>query len=158
MKNKKVAVLGCTGSIGKNTLEVIRALKPSFKVAALACKSNTSLLGDQAREFSPEAVAATGRLDRQSESELSDLKDQRIYRGEQGLVQMLEEIEADLVVNGISGSKGLLPSVKTLQMGRTLALANKETIVMAGSLVSQLVRANGSRLIPVDSEHHGLFC
>ena len=158
MKNKKVTVLGCTGSIGKNTLNVIKALKPSFTVVALACRCNVSLLVRQAEEFSPQAITVTDQLDGKGENELSALENLSIYRGEHGLIQMLEETDADLVVNGISGAKGLLPSLKTLQMGRTLALANKETIVMAGPLVSELVRRNGSQLLPVDSEHHGLFC
>jgi 1-deoxy-D-xylulose-5-phosphate reductoisomerase len=71
---------------------------------------------------------------------------------------MLEESAADIVINGISGARGLLPSVKALQLGRDLALANKETIVMAGPLITELVKEHGSRLLPVDSEHHGLFC
>jgi 1-deoxy-D-xylulose-5-phosphate reductoisomerase len=157
-KRKKVSVLGSTGSIGKNTLEVVRALEPSFDVVALACRSSVGVLTQQVREFSPKAVAVTGSLDPKEEQELRRLQNTRIYRGEQGLLQMLIDTDTDVVVNGISGAKGLLPSLKTLQQGTDLALANKETVVMAGALVSELVRQNGSKLLPVDSEHHALFC
>ena len=158
MKRKKVSVLGCTGSIGKNTLEVVKALEPSFAVVALACRRNVRELAKQVREFSPKAVAVAGPLDCKEEGTLAELQDVRIYGGEQGLLQMLVDTEADVVVNGISGASGLLPSLKTLEGGIDLALANKETIVMAGALVSELARRNGSKLLPVDSEHHALFC
>lgn len=158
MKRKKVSVLGSTGSIGKNTLEVVRALEPSFDVVALACRSSVVDLARQVREFSPAAVAVTGSLDSHEEGELGKLQNIRVYRGEEGLLQMLADTDADVVVNGISGARGLLPSLKTLQQGVNLALANKETVVMAGGLVAELVRRNGSKLLPVDSEHHALFC
>jgi len=158
LKKKKVSVLGSTGSIGKNTLEVIRALEPSFDIVALACRHSVGELTRQVKEFAPEAVAVTGLLDSQEEGELGKLRGTRVYREERGLLQMLTDTDADLVVNGISGAKGLLPSLKTLQRGADLALANKETVVMAGGLVSELVRRNGSTLLPVDSEHYALFC
>ncbi len=158
MKKKKVSVLGSTGSIGKNTLEVIRALEPSFDIVALACRHSVGELTRQVKEFVPEAIAVTGLLDSQEEGELGKLRGTRVYREERGLLQMLTDTDADLVVNGISGAKGLLPSLKTLQRGADLALANKETVVMAGGLVSELVRRNGSTLLPVDSEHYALFC
>jgi 1-deoxy-D-xylulose-5-phosphate reductoisomerase len=158
LNRKKVSVLGSTGSIGKNTLEVVKALDPAFDVVALACRSSVAELAQQAREFAPAAVAVAGPPDSQAERELEKLQDTRVYRGEQGLLQMLADTKADLVVNGISGAKGLLPSLRTLQQGIDLALANKETVVMAGGLVSELARRKGSKLLPVDSEHHALFC
>jgi 1-deoxy-D-xylulose-5-phosphate reductoisomerase len=108
--------------------------------------------------FHPEAVAVTGQLNATAEAELAALGDLRIYRGENGLLRMLEESEADIVVNGIAGAGGMLPSLRVLQMGTDLALANKETVVMAGPLIKQLLERHGSRLLPVDSEHHALFC
>jgi 1-deoxy-D-xylulose-5-phosphate reductoisomerase len=158
LKSKKVSVLGCTGSIGKNTLEVVKALEPCFDIVALACRRNVRELAKQVREFTPTAVAVAGPLDSKEEGTLAELQDIRIYRGEEGLLQMIADTEVDVVVNGISGAMGLLPSLKTLQGGADLALANKETIVMAGDLVSELVRRKGSKLLPVDSEHHALFC
>jgi 1-deoxy-D-xylulose-5-phosphate reductoisomerase len=158
VKRKKVSVLGSTGSIGKSTLEVVKALEPAFDVVALACRSSVGELVEQVRWFTPAAVAVAGPLDSREEGELGKLQDTRVYRGQQGLLQMIEDTQADVVVNGISGARGLLPSLKTLQRGADLALANKETVVMAGGVVSELVRRNGSKLLPVDSEHHALFC
>jgi 1-deoxy-D-xylulose-5-phosphate reductoisomerase len=158
VKRKKVSVLGSTGFIGKNTLAVVKALEPAFDVVSLACRTSVAELARQVRQFAPSAVAVSGPLDSREEEELAQLRDTRLYRGEEGLLQMIADTEADVVMNAISGAKGLLPSLKTLQGGADLALANKETVVMAGALISELVRRNGSKLLPVDSEHHALFC
>jgi 1-deoxy-D-xylulose-5-phosphate reductoisomerase len=158
LEKKKVIVLGSTGSIGKSALEVVRALAPSLDVVALACRSSVVELLRQIREFSPQAVAVTGSPRSGEEEAIDNLGELRVYRGEQGLLQMLGDTVADVVVNGISGAKGLLPSLKILKQGSDLALANKETVVMAGALLSDLARESGSKLLPVDSEHHGLFC
>jgi 1-deoxy-D-xylulose-5-phosphate reductoisomerase len=158
LKRKKVCVLGSTGSIGTNTLAVVRALEPAFEVEALACRTSVGRLIRQVREFAPKAVAVTGSVDTRQDEDLEQLQGIHVYRGEQGLLRMLADTDIDVVVNGISGARGLLPSLETLRRGVDLALANKETVVMAGDLVSDLVRRNGSRLLPVDSEHHALFC
>ncbi len=157
MNRKKVIVLGSTGSIGTNTLKVVEAFESEFDVVALGCRRRVSSLVRQVRKFSPRAVALTGTLDGDGERSLSKLGDVRVYRGEEGLLDMIVETEADLVVNGISGSRGLLPSVKSLENKKNLALANKETVVMAGNLVSDLARRSGVLLLPVDSEHHAVF-
>jgi len=157
LNRKKVIVLGSTGSIGKNTLRVVEAFESEFDVVALGCRRRVSSLVRQVQKFSPRAVALTGTLDREGERSLSKLADVRVYRGEEGLLAMIAETEADLVLNGISGSSGLLPSVKSLETGKNLALANKETVVMAGALVSELARRSDVLLLPVDSEHHAVF-
>jgi len=157
LNRKKVIVLGSTGSIGTNTLKVVEAFESEFDVVALGCRRRVSSLVRQVRKFSPRAVALTGTLDGDGERSLSKLGDVRVYRGEEGLLDMIVETEADLVVNGISGSRGLLPSVKSLENKKNLALANKETVVMAGNLVSDLARRSGVLLLPVDSEHHAVF-
>jgi len=157
LNRKKVIVLGSTGSIGTNTLKVVEAFESEFDVVALGCRRRVSSLVRQVRKFSPRAVALTGTLDGEGERSLSQLGDVRVYRGEEGLLDMIVETEADLVVNGISGSRGLLPSVKSLENKKNLALANKETVVMAGNLVSDLARRSGVLLLPVDSEHHAVF-
>jgi len=149
-------VLGSTGSIGRNTLDIIGRMPGEFRAAALSCKSRISEIAEQAREFKPEALAVSD-----SGFAAADFKqicsDVKCYSGEQGLLEMIEEVGADIVVNGISGSGGLLPSFKTLECGKDLALANKETVVMAGSLITELARKRKKKLIPVDSEHAALF-
>lgn len=158
MNKKKVIILGSTGSIGVNTLDVIRHLPDLFEVAALSCRKSIKKLKEQMREFFPQAVAVTGEEHRNEIlPEICDTGFVRLYRGETGLLQMIEELDADIVVNGISGSKGLLPSLKTLEVGMNLSIANKETIVMAGPLIMEAARKSGVNLIPIDSEHFAIF-
>jgi len=149
-------VLGSTGSIGRNTLDIIGGMPGEFRAAALSCSSRISEIAEQARKFEPEAVAIIS-----SDFTTRDFKQLppavQFYSGEEGLLKMIEEVGADIVVNGISGAKGLLPSFKALECGMDLALANKETVVMAGSLITDLARKRNQRLIPVDSEHAALF-
>ncbi|MBN1696271.1 MAG: 1-deoxy-D-xylulose-5-phosphate reductoisomerase [Spirochaetales bacterium] len=153
-ENKKVVILGSTGSIGENTLDVIRCDRHSFHVAGLSCHTNISRIFGQAKEFGAAAVAVTG----QSGPDASgDGRPWTIYRGEDGLREMLVRLEPDIVVNGIAGANGLIPSIHAISCGADLALANKETIVMGGPLVFNLARGKGSRIIPVDSEHSALF-
>ena len=116
---------------------------------------------EQILEFSPRAVALTGEMTLSDSFRLKggfkEARPLKIYRGEAGLLQMIEEVDSEIIVNGISGAKGLLPSFKTLEVGKTLALANKETIVMAGPLIMKMAEKNGMGLIPVDSEHYAIF-
>ena len=149
---KKIIVLGCTGSIGMNTMDVIRQNSDQFEASALSCHTSIAGMQKQIDEFKPDAVALTGPFD----SELS-FNGLPIYKGNDGLIRMLDEVQTDIVLNGISGSSGLLPSLKTLESGKNLAMANKESIVMAGHLLMKLAEKNGGRVLPVDSEHSALF-
>jgi 1-deoxy-D-xylulose-5-phosphate reductoisomerase len=151
---KKVIILGSTGSIGESTLDVIRKHRQSFTVVGLSCNTNVKRIIQQADEFSPAALAVAGGKDK---GILTGNKPYTLYWGEEGLREMISHLKPDLVVNGISGAKGLIPSIETLLCGADLALANKETIVMAGPLVLSLAKEKGMRVIPVDSEHAGLF-
>jgi 1-deoxy-D-xylulose-5-phosphate reductoisomerase len=137
---KRIAVLGATGSIGRNTLDVIRANPHDFEVVLLSARSNAALLGKLGEEF-PSAVLNLGR----------------IGSNEPGLPEAIAALAADITVNGIAGAEGLKASAAVLEAGSDLALANKETIVMAGPLIRDLAGKKGRRLIPVDSEHTALF-
>jgi 1-deoxy-D-xylulose-5-phosphate reductoisomerase len=150
---KNVIILGSTGSIGVNALDVCRKYPEHFRVTALACNLNTGLLSDQIREFGPAhvSVGVGARVGNTAD------RSTRVWQGETGLLEMIKECKADIVVNGISGAKGLLPSVASIESGKTLALANKETIVMAGSIVMKMARERNVTIVPVDSEHSGLF-
>ncbi len=155
---KRVIVLGSTGSIGENTLDVIREKIEFFEVAALSCRGNIEKLKRQIQELSPKAVSVTGQsTNLESLREMLNSHLISFYEGEAGQLRMIEECEADIVVNGISGSSGLLPSLRTLEQGKNLALANKETVVMAGPLILEAARKNEVDLIPIDSEHYALF-
>ena len=151
---KKVIILGSTGSIGKSTLDVIRKNRDFFKVIALSCNKNVNLLVKQANEFKPEAIAVLKNVD--DKSKLNNISP-KVYKGEDGLLMMIGDLKADIVVNGISGASGLLPSLVAIESGKNLALANKETIVMAGSIILSKAEEKGVEIIPVDSEHSALF-
>ena len=145
---KKVIVLGATGSIGKNSLDVIRKNRENFTVAGLSAHTGESELLKAAEEFNVKNLAITGK---------KPGSDRIGFTGQVGLLNMIRDTDADLVVNGIAGSPGLLPSVEALSGGKDLALANKETIVMAGPLIKKLAEKNGSLVLPVDSEHSAVF-
>ena len=139
---KKIIILGSTGSIGKNTIDVVKAMPESFEVSAISAHSNEKELLQQAKELGVRSIALTGR-----KPEDSAIR----YHSPEGLLDMIAETEADIVVNGVAGSAGLMPSVVSLQSGKDLALANKETIVMAGSFIAAVEKKSGKKIIPVDS-------
>jgi 1-deoxy-D-xylulose-5-phosphate reductoisomerase len=151
---KRLLVLGSTGSIGESTLAVARSLHDSFDVVALTCKRRRARLAEQATEFRPEAVAV---VDDGRDFTVPGQPGVRVYRGAEGLLGLVEETRADIAVNGIAGASGLLPSLAALRSGKDLALANKESLVMAGNLVQREAAAQGRKVIPVDSEHAALF-
>lgn len=151
---KKVIILGSTGSIGKNTLDIIKNYSDFFTVDGLSCYSRIHDLTTQIEEFKPKAVAVANP---QSPDIDCPGFSGKIYKGPRGILDMIEESDADIVVNGISGSRGLLPSFKALESGKDCALANKETIVMAGPLILEKAGELNKRIIPVDSEHSALF-
>lgn len=152
---KRLAVLGSTGSIGTSTLQVAKHLKDSVRVVALAAKSNVSLLEAQAKELRPEIVAI---YDEKAYKALqSKLPFIRVVAGIEGLQEVATYPDVDLVVSAISGTAGLLPTVAAINAGHDVALANKETLVAAGHLVTALAAEKNVRLIPVDSEHSAIF-
>lgn len=137
-RKKRIILLGCTGSIGKSCLQVVRRYPDRFKIRGLTAHSRDRDLAQLAEEFSVSSTVLTSEQP-------------------QGIRELLKNEEADLVVNGIAGAPGLEPSVWALEAGMDLALANKETLVMAGPLILDLARQKGCRLLPVDSEHSALF-
>ena len=162
---KRVIVLGSTGSIGTQTLDVIRTLNAlpegtySIEVVGLTAGRNLPLLVDQVRAFRPEGVAIACAEELATlQRRLGDLADQiEIFTGPQGLNELIEEVPADLVVNGLVGAVGLLPTLTALERGIDVALANKESLVIGGPLVRGALAKGNARLLPIDSEHSALF-
>ena len=154
-----VTILGSTGSIGVSSLKVIRSLPERFRIYGLACNRNLELLSQQISEFKPAAVAV-GDLSAVNSPLFSELKkkhkDTEFLEAETGIVELAGR-RADIVVSAIVGSAGLAPSISALNGCGRLALANKETLVMAGSLFMDMVKENGVELVPVDSEHSAVF-
>lgn len=155
---KNISVLGSTGSVGVNTLNVVRKHPGRFRIMGLSAGENISLLKSQILEFRPSAVSvATEKLAIELAAILPPLNNVSILSGMEGCIRVATMPEVKLVVSAIVGSKGLLPTLKAIESGKEIALANKETIVMAGKLVMTAAKANKVRIIPVDSEHSAIF-
>ena len=150
---RNVIILGSTGSVGTNALTVVRNFPGELRVLGLAAHSRADELARQAREFEPKTVSLTDPDARRSLSEQLDTSDTEILAGEEGLAQLARMPEADIVVGAIAGAAGLPAAVEALRAGHILALANKEALVMAGPLVTELAREHGGEIRPVDSEH-----
>jgi 1-deoxy-D-xylulose-5-phosphate reductoisomerase len=153
---KKVAVLGATGSIGRNALDVIRADKGCFEPVLFSANSNEDALLSLAAEFPDAGIAFAGRSDAGRLAGLAACG-KRIFVGHDGLLAAIGEAGADVTLNGISGAAGLEPSLAALEAGSALALANKESMVMAGALVLKTAADRSLPVIPVDSEHSAVF-
>lgn len=157
--NKAVSILGSTGSIGVNTLEVIRQFPSSFEVTALACGRNIDALCEQIREFKPSLVSV---IDGQHADRLRSLLDgsghvPEIVSGPEGFHRVAVMAGSDIVVSAMVGAAGLLPTLAAIRAGKLIALANKETMVIAGKIVTEAAREHGARILPVDSEHSAIF-
>ena len=154
MKQKKLIVLGSTGSIGTQTLDLVRENPARFRIVALTCRRSVDLLMDQIEEFHPEAVSVYGEEERAKV--LARFPKLTVLTGEEGLVD-IASMEADLVLNALMGISGLAPTERALQTGKDIALANKETLVTGGALITSLASEKGLRILPVDSEHSAVF-
>ena len=152
---KNIALLGSTGSIGQQTLDVVRHFPEYFRIVALAARSNVSLLEQQAREFEPSLVACFA--DTPSVEAAARAAFPNVVLGEQGLLEVTTHPQADIVVAATSGLMGLEPTLAAIRAGKTIALANKETLVMAGHLVMQEAQRSGVSILPVDSEHSAIW-
>ena len=153
MTLKKVVVLGCSGSIGKSTLAILREFPDRFTVAALQANTDEKFLLSAADEFGCDRLCLTGKKSEQDCTSRGRIK----FFGTDSLKEFIQKSGADIVVNGIAGSSGLMSSVYTLEAGINLALANKETMVMAGKLVRKIASEHGAKILPVDSEHSAIF-
>ena len=153
---KTIAVLGSTGSIGTQTLEVARA-NGDLKIAALAAGRNIKLLERQIREFSPRVVAVwEEEAARELKTAISDL-DVKIVTGMDGLIEISTLPEVEVLVTAIVGMIGIRPTVEAIKAGKDIALANKETLVTAGHIIMPLAKKHGVKILPVDSEHSAIF-
>lgn len=153
---KTIAILGSTGSIGTQTLEVVRENK-DLKVAALSAGSNIEFLEEQIREFHPE-LAAVWEKEKAEELavKVADL-DVRIVSGMEGLLELARLPKAEILVTAIVGMIGIRPTIAAIEAGKDIALANKETLVTAGHLIMPLAKKRGVQILPVDSEHSAIF-
>ncbi|MHC4721164.1 MAG: 1-deoxy-D-xylulose-5-phosphate reductoisomerase [Planctomycetota bacterium] len=155
--SKKIAILGSTGSIGTSSLRVIKALGPEYEVVALTAHSNTEMLAEQVRQFKPRFVGLT------DPPKAGDLRDRlgdydgEILIGPGSLVEIAAIDETDTVITAIVGAAGLGAVLEAAKKGKTLAIANKEPLVIAGQLLTETAKANGAIILPIDSEHSAIF-
>ncbi|HZH34294.1 MAG TPA: 1-deoxy-D-xylulose-5-phosphate reductoisomerase [Pyrinomonadaceae bacterium] len=165
MNKRGISILGSTGSIGCNTLKVVEFLRePQFRVVALGAGKNVEKLAEQVARFKPELVSveteecAEELLSQLSnfKSEISTSQNPRIEIGEKGLVAVATHEAADVVVSATVGAIGFVPTLRALETGKRVALANKETLVMAGELMTKAARESGAEILPVDSEHNAI--
>ena len=155
---KRVTILGATGSIGLRTLELVSSFPDEFGVAGLAARgSNVELVAELCRKHSPRAVALLDVAARDRLARLLPAPRPELLAGADGLVALARDVDADVVVSALVGGVGLLPTMAAIEAGRTMALANKETLVMAGSLMTAAARRRQVALLPVDSEHSAVF-
>ena len=154
---EKIALLGSTGSIGSQALDVISRFPDVFEVESLTAWNNVKLLTEQARRFLPDSVVI-GNVNHYQQLK-DNLKNTpvKVYAGFEAIEQVVSGSSVDVVLAAIVGYSGLKPTIAAIKAGKKIALANKETLVVAGEIISRLVRESGSRIIPVDSEHSAIF-
>ncbi len=151
---KKVAILGSTGSIGTQALDVIRTNREQFEVTALTCGKNIDRLSEQIDEFSPKLAVTADAEDAAALAKRHPGLE--IMYGEEGLIAAAED-ESEILLNSLMGMRGLVPTYRAIKAGKDIALANKETLVAGGELIMDAVKGTGVKLLPVDSEHSAIF-
>ncbi|MEK7286725.1 MAG: 1-deoxy-D-xylulose-5-phosphate reductoisomerase [Nitrospirota bacterium] len=154
---KKIVILGSTGSIGTNTLDIVRRFPDQFQVVGLAANQNLSLFEKQIKMFKPAVAALFNKESAQTLLQKNRYPGTEILSGPDGVMQVAQAPDADLVVSAIVGAAGLLPTLSAIFAKKTIALANKETMVMAGEIVQREAAAHHVQILPIDSEHSALF-
>jgi len=157
IENKRVAILGSTGSIGKQTLDVIRQHPDWFTVEILTAQHNWELLVAQALEFKPNAVVIGNEDHYLKVKEVLSGEPIKVFAGQKAISQVVEMETIDVVLTALVGYSGLIPTVHAIRAGKQIALANKETLVVAGELITALAKEHGVNIYPVDSEHSAIF-
>ncbi len=156
-EKRHIAILGSTGSIGTQALEVVRAMPGHFELDVLTGNGNADLLIQQALEFEPNTVVIADERKYQQVKDALASTDIKVFAGEDAIAQVVEMESTDLVLTALVGYSGLKPTMAAIKAGKQIALANKETLVVAGELVTALAREKGVNIYPVDSEHSAIF-
>lgn len=157
IKTKNIAILGSTGSIGTQALDIIRDNKDLFRAEILVANNNYELLAKQAIEFDPNIVVIADKSKYKKLSELLKNTDVKVFAGSESIEQVAAIGTVDVVLTAMVGFSGLLPTIRAIEAGKRIALANKETLVVAGKLIVDILKQNNAHIIPVDSEHSAIF-
>jgi 1-deoxy-D-xylulose-5-phosphate reductoisomerase len=154
---KHIAILGSTGSIGRQALEVIERHSDVLEVEVLSAQNNAASLIAQAKKYKPNAVVIGNDAHYEEVKKALEHESIKVYAGENALASIVQMDSIDLVLTALVGYSGLLPTIKAIESGKTIALANKETLVVAGEMITRLAREKGVNIYPVDSEHSAIF-
>jgi 1-deoxy-D-xylulose-5-phosphate reductoisomerase len=156
---KAITLLGSTGSIGTQTLDIVAQYPDQFRIVGLAAGRNITLLAQQIRQFRPQIVALSDSSQlTQLKAAIADIEPQPILlTGDAGVVEVARYGDSEAVVTGIVGCAGLLPTIAAIEAGKDIALANKETLIAGGPVVNPLIKKHGVKLLPADSEHSAIF-
>jgi len=157
LKKKKIAILGSTGSIGTQTLAVVKEHVDKFQIEVLTANTNADLLIEQAIKFKPNTVVIVDESKFDKVSKILWKHDIKTFTGKDALAQVVKTESVDIVLTALVGYAGLLPTINAIKAKKTIALANKETLVVAGELITKLARENNVHIYPVDSEHSAIF-
>lgn len=156
-QKKNIALLGSTGSIGTQTLEVVAAYPDQFEISVLTANRNADLLIEQAIQVKPNAVVIADESLYQKVNDVLFEHDIKVYAGDKALEEIVQMEEIDIVLTALVGFSGLKPTIAAIRAGKNIALANKETLVVAGSIITKLAKEKGVNIYPVDSEHSAIF-
>ncbi len=154
---KSIAILGSTGSIGRQALEVIDSHPQAFEAEVLTAQNNAALLIDQAKKYKPNAVVICNESHYNLVRDSLKNEDIKVYAGENALASVVQMETIDLVLTALVGYAGLRPTINAIEAGKSIALANKETLVVAGELITNLAQNKGVNIYPIDSEHSAIF-
>lgn len=154
---KRIAILGSTGSIGTQALEVIRDHREELEVSVLVARRSTELLIRQALEFEPRLVVITDETCYEEVREALSATSIEVQTGSDSILEAVQRPEVDIVLTAMVGFSGLAPTLSAIEAGKTIALSNKETLVVAGELIMSLAKRHGARILPVDSEHSAIY-
>lgn len=154
---KRLTVLGSTGSIGQNTLRIAEAQPELFQIRYLTAGKNSALLIEQAKQFRPQSVAIADESEFRSVKDALSLERIEVLGGRDGILELSEKADVDMVVNAIVGFDGLIPTCRAISTGKDVALSNKESLVMAGALINEMLIQTKVHLYPIDSEHSAIW-
>ncbi|MFD1165887.1 1-deoxy-D-xylulose-5-phosphate reductoisomerase [Sphingobacterium daejeonense] len=157
MSKRKLAILGSTGSVGTQTLEVVELYPDHFSITVLTAGKNADLLIQQALKFKPSAIVVSDKSAYEKVKDALEGKGIEVNFGEEALIDVVQRDDIDIVLTAVVGAVGLKPTVAAIEAGKDIALANKETLVVAGELITNLIEKNNVKLLPVDSEHSAIF-
>jgi len=157
LSKRKLAILGSTGSVGTQTLEVVELYPDHFSITVLTAGKNADLLIQQALKFKPSAIVVSDKSAYEKVKDALEGKGIEVNFGEEALIDVVQRDDIDIVLTAVVGAVGLKPTVAAIEAGKDIALANKETLVVAGELITNLIEKNNVKLLPVDSEHSAIF-